>query len=55
MKTNRQKPTNQLEEAKEAESKNIQESHTRITTASNHSVVHVGYDPVGDARSHCSS
>lgn len=46
------KANKSLEEAKEAEAKNIQESNTRITTASNHSVVHVGYDPVGDARSH---
>lgn len=46
------KANKSLEEAKEAEAKNLKESNARITTASNHSVVHVGYDPIGDARSH---
>ena len=46
------KANKSLEEAKEAEAKNLKESNARITTASNHSLVHVGYDPVGDARSH---
>lgn len=48
------KTNKSLEEAKEAEAKNIKELNNKvqITTESEHSVVHVGYDSVGDARSH---